>query len=121
MCTAVGIIDRGRLLRSGRIADIERSLRANALLRIDVVGEHAALTEWLGTQPGIADVMLLDDAPQGISRIEATYDGSPDAQAALLREMIAAGHPVSAFTQAASDLEEIFLKVTGRDDEEEAA
>jgi hypothetical protein len=65
--------------------------------------------------------MLLDDAPEGISRIEATYDGSPDAQAALLREMIAAGHPVSAFTQAASDLEEIFLKVTGRDDDEEEA
>jgi ABC-2 type transport system ATP-binding protein len=121
MCTAVGIIDRGRLLRSGRIADIERSLRANALLRIDIVGDPAAAVDWLGTRSGVADVMLVDDAPAGIARIEATYDGDPEAQAALLRDMIAAGHPISSFTQAASDLEEIFLKVTGRDDEEEAA
>ena len=121
MCTAVGIIDRGRLLRSGRIADIERSLRANALLRIDVVGDATAAAEWLGTRSGVADVLSVDDAPLGIGRIEATYDGDPDAQAALLREMIAAGHLISGFTQAASDLEEIFLKVTGRDDEEEAA
>ena len=121
MCTAVGIIDRGRLLRSGRIADIERSLRANALLRIDVVGDAAAAAEWLGTRSGVGDVLPLDDAPAGIARIEATYDGDPDAQAVLLRDMIAAGHVISGFTQAASDLEEIFLKVTGRDDEEEAA
>ncbi|MEO8511382.1 MAG: ABC transporter ATP-binding protein [Chloroflexota bacterium] len=121
MCTAVGIIDRGRLLRSGRIADIERSLRANALLRIDVVGDAAAAAEWLGTRSGVADVLPVDGAPAGIARIEATYDGDPDAQAALLRDMIAAGHVISGFTQAASDLEEIFLKVTGRDDEEEAA
>ncbi len=121
MCTAVGIIDRGRLLRSGRIADIERSLRANALLRIDVVGDGAAAAAWLEERAGIADVLPLDDAPAGISRIEATYDGEPGAQAALLREMIDAGHVVAGFTQAASDLEEIFLKVTGRDDDEEEA
>jgi hypothetical protein len=35
--------------------------------------------------------------------------------------MIGAGYVVSGFTQAASDLEEIFLQVTGHDDEEQAA
>jgi ABC-2 type transport system ATP-binding protein len=121
MCTLVGIIDRGRLLRSGRISDIERSLRANALLRIDVVGDGTAAAEWLGSQTGVGDVLPLEDAPDGITRLEATYDGTADAQAGLLREMIGAGYVVSGFTQAASDLEEIFLQVTGHDDEEQAA
>jgi hypothetical protein len=31
--------------------------------------------------------------------------------------MIAAGHAVCGFSQATSDLEEIFLKVTGHDEE----
>jgi ABC-2 type transport system ATP-binding protein len=38
MCTGVAIIDRGRLLRSGPIDEIERSLRATAVLRIEVLG-----------------------------------------------------------------------------------
>ncbi len=38
----VGIIDRGRLLRSGTIGEIERSLRATALLRIDVLSRQRA-------------------------------------------------------------------------------
>ena len=121
MCTAVGIIDRGRLLRSGRIADIERSLRANALLRIDVVGDGGAAASWLAERDGVGDVLAVDNPPDGLVRLEATFGGDPDAQAALLRDMIAAGHVVSGFTQAASDLEEIFLKVTGQDDEEAAA
>src|SRR5918996_3393778 len=52
MCTGVAIIDRGQVLRSGPIGDIERSLRATALLRIEILGDEAARTaaiEWLGT------------------------------------------------------------------------
>ncbi|MCA1587768.1 MAG: ABC transporter ATP-binding protein, partial [Chloroflexi bacterium] len=44
MCTGVAIIDRGRLLRSGSIHEIEQSLRATALLRIEVLGDEAART-----------------------------------------------------------------------------
>jgi hypothetical protein len=35
--------------------------------------------------------------------------------------MIQAGHLVSSFSQTTSDLEEIFLKVTGQDGNEETA
>ena len=47
--------------------------------------------------------------------------GPPDAQADLLRAMVEAGHRVVGFSQATSDLEEIFLQVTGQIDEEAAA
>jgi ABC-2 type transport system ATP-binding protein len=124
MCTGVAIIDRGRLLRSGNIGEIERSLRASALLRIDVIGDEVALAaarEWLETDPRIADVLDATSIHDGAVRIEASFDGPPDAQADLLRSMIDAGHRVVGFSQATSDLEEIFLKVTGQMDAEEAA
>ena len=60
MCTGVAIIDHGRVLRSGCISEIERSLRATALLRIDVLGDEAtvrAARDWLGTDPRIGDVL----------------------------------------------------------------
>jgi ABC-2 type transport system ATP-binding protein len=123
MCTGVAIIDHGRVLRSGSIAEIERSLRASALLRIDVLGDEEEVTsarEWLGTDPRVGDVLPAQGAA-GSTRLEVAFDGTPDDQAALLRAMIDAGHRVAGFTQATSDLEEIFLKVTGQVDEEAAA
>jgi ABC-2 type transport system ATP-binding protein len=124
MCTGVAIIDHGRVLRSGSIDEIERSLRASALLRIDILGDEAALIaarEWLGTDPRIADVLEGTTNGDGAVRIEASFDGPPEAQADLLRAMVDAGHRVVGFNQATSDLEEIFLKVTGHSSEEAAA
>ena len=124
MCTGVAIIDRGQLLRAGPIHEIERSLRATALLRIDVIGDEAAVEaarDWLGTDERVGDVLEVQRGADGHARLEVPFDGSPDAQAELLRSMIEAGHRVVGFAQATSDLEEIFLKVTGQTDAEVAA
>jgi ABC-2 type transport system ATP-binding protein len=116
LCTSVGIIDRGRLLRSGRIEEIERSLRATALLRIELLSDAAAAIEWLGTDHRVGDV-LETHSDGALTRLDVPFDGSAEEQAAFLRSMIEAGHTVSGFSQATSDLEEIFLKVTGNDEE----
>ena len=124
MCTGVAIIDHGRVLRAGGIREIERSLRASALLRIDVLGDEAAVAlarEWLATDPRVADILEVTSVHDGAARIEASFDGPPDAQADLLRAMVEAGHRVAGFSQATSDLEEIFLKVTGQVTDEVAA
>ena len=124
MCTGVAIIDRGRVLRSGSIHEIERSLRATALLRIDLLGDEtavAAAREWLVTDARVSDVLGAEDGSHGSTRLEVSFDGQPDGQAELLRAMVDAGHRVVGFSQATSDLEEIFLKVTGQQTDEEAA
>src|ERR671914_478297 len=59
MCTGVAIIDHGQVLRAGRIDEIERSLRASAILRVDVLGDEpavAAAREWLATDLRGGDV-----------------------------------------------------------------
>src|SRR6266508_1407628 len=116
LCTTVGIIDRGRLLRSGRIDESERSLRASALLRIDLLSDADAAIDWIGTDPRAGDVLRAEGG-DGMVRLEVPFDGPPDAQAAFLRSMLEAGHVVVGFSQATSDLEEIFLQVTGNDQE----
>jgi len=116
LCTSVGIIDHGRLLRSGRIDEIERSLRASARLRIDLVSDVGGAIAWLGTESRVGDV-LQGERPDGMSRLELSFDGGPDAQAELLRRMVEAGHAVAGFSQATSGLEEIFLQVTGTHEE----
>ena len=124
MCTGVAIIDRGQVLRSGTIEEIERSLRATALLRIELIADTAALEaarEWLTADARVGDVLEVTAANGGPARLEVAFDGPADLQADLLRRMIEAGHRVAGFSQATSDLEEIFLKVTGQGAAEVAA
>jgi len=123
LCTAVAIIDRGRVLRSGTIADIERSLRASALLRIELIGDETtrdAAIAWLGNDRGVADVLPVA-GDEGSARIDVSFDGPAEAQADLLRRMVEAGYRVTGFSQATTDLEEIFLQVTGEQAEDTAA
>ena len=124
LCTSVGIIDRGRLLRSGSLREIERSLRATAMLRIDLLTDEAgvaAAEAWLGTDDRVGSVLQVTAPGAAPARLEVGFDGDHDAQAALLAAMVAAGHRVSGFSQATSDLEELFLQVTGQHDDVEAA
>jgi ABC-2 type transport system ATP-binding protein len=116
MCTGVAIIDRGRLLRAGSIDEIERSLRAGAVLRIDLLSDASAASEWLARDSRVGEI-LQQPASDDTTRLELPFDGGLDDQARLLSELIAAGHRVSSFSQATSDLEEIFLKVTGQEED----
>jgi ABC-2 type transport system ATP-binding protein len=121
----VAIIDHGRVLRSGTIAEIERSLRTGAVLRIDLLGDAESIesaTAWLGNDPRVSDVLPAETAARDeVTSLEVAFDGPPDAQAAFLRDMIDAGHRVVGFRQATTDLEEIFLQVTGQHAEEAVA
>ncbi len=120
LCTSVGIIDRGRLLRAGSLAEIERSLRATALLRIDLLGDEPevdAVVDRLGTDGRVMSVQRATAAEGRPTRLEVGFDGDPGEQAALLAALVAEGHRVSGFAQVTSDLEELFLQVTGHDEE----
>jgi ABC-2 type transport system ATP-binding protein len=124
MCTGVAIIDHGRVLRSGTIDEIERSLQASSLLRLELLGDDEAIDAartWLGTDARVGDVLRVDGRMGGTAVLEVAFDGASEAQADLLRAMIQAGHRVVGFSQATSDLEEIFLRVTGQIDAEAVA
>lgn len=114
LCTSVAIVDRGRVLASGRIADIERRLRVGAVLRARVVadddGLEAART-WFAADPRIVSAEILRDRT-----IELGFRGDEAEAADLLGRAVRDGLTVASFSRAASDLEELFLQITGRDD-----
>jgi ABC-2 type transport system ATP-binding protein len=115
LCTSVAIVDRGQVLAQGRVADIERRLRFGAVLRVrlllDEAGLVAARERFLG-DPDVASATILQDGT-----IELGFRGDDEASARLLAQSVAAGLPIVSFARAASDLEELFLQVTGQDAE----
>ncbi len=110
LCTSVAIIDRGRVLAHGRVADIERRLRVGAVYRVRVLGEAPqveAARAWFGARPDVATADLLADG-----QIELGFHGDDEAAAQLLADAVGNGGRIVSFARAASDLEELFLQVT---------
>jgi ABC-2 type transport system ATP-binding protein len=110
LCTAVAIVDHGRVLAHGKVADIERRLRFGAVLRVAVLGDDeaiAAARSHFSADPRVASATVLDD---GV--VELGFRGDDEAAAELLAAAIGAGLRVASFARAASDLEELFLQVT---------
>jgi ABC-2 type transport system ATP-binding protein len=110
LCTSLAIIDHGRVLAAGRIAEIEKRLRAGSVLHVQVLGDEAAVQrarDWLTDRTDIVSTEIRRDG-----FVEVGYRGDDDGAAHLLAEAIAAGHRVASFSRAASDLEELFLQVT---------
>jgi ABC-2 type transport system ATP-binding protein len=114
LCTSVAIIDRGRVLDAGRIADIEARLRVGAVLRARVLAAGEALEAartWFAGRPDVASSAILPDGT-----IELGFRGDEAGTAALLRAAVGANIAIASFSRAASDLEELFLQVTGLDE-----
>ncbi|HET7702101.1 MAG TPA: ABC transporter ATP-binding protein [Candidatus Limnocylindrales bacterium] len=108
LCTAVAIVDHGRVLAHGRVSDIERRLRYGAVIRVKVLGDDATTArDHFAADPRVASATILADG-----QVELGFRGDDAASAQLLAGAIGAGIRVISFARAASDLEELFLQVT---------
>ena len=109
MCSHIGIIQGGKLLREGPVGAILGSLRGARAVRVGVMGDAAnreTAAAVLARQPGVGEVQVVGDD------LEATFTGDDAATAALLRALVDAAIPVLHFAPAASSLEEIFMQLT---------
>jgi ABC-2 type transport system ATP-binding protein len=110
MVDAVAIIERGKLVASGPVAEIARAARADKLLSVRLLdaGEAtmAAASEMLRAYPGVAEVFEIEGA------LQVAYTGDDAGMTGLLGHLVRQEVPVLSFGETASDLEEIFLAVT---------
>ena len=114
LCTSVAIVDRGRVLASGTIAEIGQKLRIGEVLRVRVLGGDVsveAARAWFAGRPDVASATL-DFSGQ----IEIGFRGDETRAAGLLAAAVAAKIAIASYAPAATDLQELFLQVTDRDD-----
>ena len=105
-CDSVVVIEKGRRVVAGTIAEIQKSVAAEQAVRLRVLQDGAEAQRFLLTQPGVGDVV------QDGERLRFAFAGDDAAAAALLQRAVAAGLPVVEFTRDEADLEDIFLKTT---------
>ncbi len=107
ICDTVGIIERGKLVAVGRVAEILAGLRGETnLVEVRMLGEVDGLAPWLAKRPAVSQVKV------DSGTVRFVLAGDEQVEAELLREMIHDGFRVVAFGARRRSLEDVFMQVT---------
>ncbi len=110
LCESLAIVDRGRLVAGGTLAELKRSSRTRTI-RLGVEGE--SLPAWLGVLPGIAAMR----PGAGFAELELTPGTEPTT---VLAAVLARGVHVTRYELAEPSLEAIFIELVGRPSDDDA-
>jgi ABC-2 type transport system ATP-binding protein len=106
MCDQVGIIERGQLLATGTVDEIQRKQKGTATVTIRTIRNVDAIAQLLRDHPRADSVEIIKDS------VHCQWLGDDQEQSALLRSVIMAGHDVLEFTSKPISLEDVFMQVT---------
>ncbi|MCM3699926.1 ABC transporter ATP-binding protein [Paenibacillus macerans] len=106
MVDEIGVIERGRLIAQGKVAEIQNRLRVKRVLHIRVLDRADELATLLQDEMHVSEV-LQDEAG-----VHVHFGGGDAEQAQLLAGMISSGFQVLSFNEAQTNLEDVFLEIT---------
>jgi ABC-2 type transport system ATP-binding protein len=104
LCESLAIVDRGRVVAGGTLADVKRSSRARTI-RLGIQGE--SMPPWLAALPGVVAVR----PGAGYSEVELAAGTEPSE---ILAAAVARGAPITRFEVTEPSLEAIFIDRVGR-------
>ncbi|MGO4543978.1 ATP-binding cassette domain-containing protein [Paenibacillus sp. 2TAB23] len=106
MVDEIGVIEHGQMIAIGNVAEIQNRLRVKRFLHIRLLGREAEAEAYLREQPFVNRI-LRDE-----SGIQVHFGGQDAEQAALLSGLVAAGFALVSFSEAQTNLEDVFLEIT---------
>jgi ABC-2 type transport system ATP-binding protein len=104
-CTSVAIMERGSLVISGRIDEVNRRVMGDSLLAVEVLGDSELFLALVGADERAGPVERKNHC------YEFRFQGDSESAAGLLTTLVERGVRVAAFERRRDNLEELFLKV----------
>jgi ABC-2 type transport system ATP-binding protein len=108
-CTSVAIMERGSLVISGRIEDVNRRVMGHSLISVEVVGDPQLFLSSIGADPRAGP------AEQKNNAYEFRFEGDSAAASDLLTTLVQRGVRIASFERRRDNLEELFLKVGSKE------
>ena len=108
-CTAVAIMEKGRLVVSGRIDEVNARIMGDSTLAVEVLGEIEAFLRILAEDDRAGPAV-----PKG-NTFEFRFRGGPAEASELLGRLVGGGVRVASFARRKENLEELFLTVGARE------
>jgi ABC-2 type transport system ATP-binding protein len=106
ICSSIAIIEKGRLLRIGRLEDVMREGKAARRVRIRLAAPGFAANEWLAARAGVSSVSAAN------TEASFNFTGSDMELAELVRGFIAAGALVCGVEEITETLEQLYSRVS---------
>jgi ABC-2 type transport system ATP-binding protein len=106
ICTSLAIMEKGKLLRVGKIGDVMRGAGKARRVRIRLAAPGFSLGGWLAARPGVSEVKA--DALEA----EMVFPGTEAELAALVRDAVNAGAPVCGVEEKVETLEALFSRLS---------
>lgn len=110
MCDVLGIIDHGKLIAQGAVADIQRQLQGEKLITVKLnegkdIEKAILLFE---DEPNVSNVKRLEHT----QHIQFSFSGNGDEQRLLLKKAIISDISIISFSEVESNLEDVFMEMT---------
>ncbi len=106
MCDHVGVIENGRLLYSGPLQALKQRLHHQRHLRLRTLTPAEAVEPALSRYPGVTDCAPIKDG------WEVYFSGDDSALAGLLTHLVEHQIRLIHFSEAADNLESVFMQIT---------
>lgn len=106
MVDEIGVIEHGSMVAQGNISEIQSKLRVKRVLYIRLLDRIEEAERFLRDEPLIGRLLADDHG------IHVHYEGQDDEQAELLLRLIEGGFRIVSFSEAQTNLEDVFLEIT---------
>jgi ABC-2 type transport system ATP-binding protein len=106
ICTSLAIMEKGKLLREGKIGDVMRGAGRTKRVRLRLAATGFALGDWLAGQAGVSEVKATGN------EAEFAFPGSDTELAAVVRNAVSAGAPVCGVEEQVETLEALFSRLS---------
>ncbi|PLR97310.1 ABC transporter ATP-binding protein [Bacillus sp. T33-2] len=108
MCDTIGIIDGGKLVAEGSVAEIQERLRGEKLIVVRFQHDIEKGIAFFEDDVNVAQLKVREDN----ASLEFIYRGSAEDQRILLKKTILNELPVISFAEVETDLEDVFMEIT---------
>jgi ABC-2 type transport system ATP-binding protein len=108
MCDSIGIIDQGRLVAQGSVAEIQQRLQGEKLIIVKLFHELDRAVTFFEDQPLISQLAKRDDEES----LQFMFKGSVQEQVQLLKNALLHEIPIISFSEIETNLEDVFMEIT---------
>ncbi|HLY62145.1 MAG TPA: ABC transporter ATP-binding protein [Terriglobia bacterium] len=106
-CTSIGLMEKGRMVRSGTIQEITATESEYRVVRVSWVGDSAAMIKArLEANPKVSGISL--NNLEGVCK----FAGPEEELADVLRDLVSAGVRVVSFGEVKQTVEDLYMKIS---------
>jgi len=106
MCSSIGIIHHGKMVATGTVEEILKTLERTRVIKIKPLGDMKSLVQFLREHPEAGDIS------QNSEDVEFSFAGDDEALALIANQLVQRGIRFIGLQEKQGNLEEIFMELT---------